>query len=181
MKKTVAGILIIVALLFVLTGCGSEEEKKDIIEANEKVGVLSFYVPEEFSYRKDLRGLMYDESQKKVFVNGDYNNDPDNTIVLVAYYETIGKDAKQYTDEINAKLSNTEIKYEIKSNGKITDIYAREKYKSGKKTNYAYILDKDEKVYVVNVVGPKDKAEQIAIYARKVFSSLELNKQTQQK
>ena len=188
MKKKILYCLLFVCVIF-LVGCQKEDKKEqerieNLInnppteeprkaEPNMKVGVLWFYVPKsEYTYRPDLRGLIYTEDEKKVFMKGDYDNDPDNVISLVVSSENLGKGAKQYTDEINAKFTEQDVFYTMKKNDKIIEIYARENYVIGNNVNYAYILDKDGLIYVVNIRGPKEKATEISKLASDIHSSL---------
>ena len=183
MRKVFILSLLLIVFLFALVGCSTKTEetksgeKQEILEiaTNTFVGYLKYYVPEDFTYRADLRGLAYSEDLKKVHIKGDYESDPDNVISVVAYVSNEGKGAKQYTDEINEKLSDEDVKYEIKPNGKIIEIYARENYEINGKVNYAYIADKYEEIYVVNIVGPKEKAEEISQLANEIYSSLHFN------
>ncbi len=185
MKKKILYSLITFVLVFSLIGCGKKEEPKKeeqkqeqeetsrLAEPNMKVGLLWFYVPKkEFTYRDDLRGYIYTEDQKKVFIKGDYENDPDNVISIVVYSENVGKGEKQYTDEINAKFTEKDVFYTMKKNSKIIEIYARENYVIGNNVNYAYIVDKAGLIYVINIRGPKDKSSEISKLATDIHSSL---------
>ena len=61
---------------------------------------------------------------------------------------------------------------DIKSNELITEIYARENYVIGNAVNYAYILDKEGYIHILNIKGPNDKADEIAKIVYDVFYSL---------
>ena len=186
MKKKILYCLFAFIIVFSLIGCGKkeepkkeekkQEEKKDevrAIEPNMKLGSLWFYIPKkEYAYRADLRGLAYSEEEKKVFIKGDYESDPDNVISIVVYVQNIGKGAKQYTDEINANFTEKDVFYTIKKNSKISEIYARENYVIGNKVNYAYMVDRAGFIYVVNIVGPNAKVEEISKLAADIHSSL---------
>ena len=111
-------------------------------------------------------------NQKKVFVKGDYYNDPDNAIYLVVYTINADQGSKQYTDALNEKFTDEDIKYTIKSNGIIMEIYARENYVINNNINYAYIMDKAGYIHVVNIIGPKDKEDDISKLVAQTFLSL---------
>ena len=179
MKKRILFLIIGVLLL---TGCrlnvkinatnNNTNTQKNNVEVNASVGYLYFYAPKDYTYRSDLRGLAYREDEKKVYIKGDYENDPDNVIVIVIHVENMNKGAKQYADEINNKLSESDVKYVMKSNGQITEIYARENYVIGNNVNYAYITDQAGYIHIVNIKGPKDKSDEIANVVNEIYSSL---------
>ena len=188
MKKKLLYSLLFISFIFIV-GCQKEdpEEIKRIenlinnppteeprkTEPNMKLGLLWFYVPKsEYTYRPDLRGLAYTEDEKKVFIKGDYETDPDNVISIVVYAQNLGKGAKQYTDEINSRFTEKDVFYTMKKNDKIVEIYARENYVIGNNTNYAYMVDKDGLIYVVNIKGPNSKSSEISKLASDIHSSL---------
>lgn len=197
MKKKVLCCLFVL-LMVLMVGCSKKEETKNEVtpsptiiptekptpistpesingqvEANKKLNLLRFYIPaNDYKYRVDLKGLAYTEDEKKVFIKGDYENDPDNVITVIAYTSNVGKGAKQFTDDINAQLSKKDVLYTLKKNDHIIEIYARENYVIGNKTNYAYVLDKAGLVYIVNITGPKDKSDEINKLATDIHLSL---------
>ena len=183
MKKKVLLSVIVFICVFMLVGCSSKDGKKEEIvvtntptpqekEGNTKVGYLRFYAPIDYTYRPDLRGLMYAESEKKVYIKGDYENDSSNAIYLIAYVETMNKTAQEYVNEINNKLSDQDVKYIMKSSNKMNEIYVRENYVINGAVNYAYIIGKSGDIYVVNIKGPQDKDNEILELANDVFESL---------
>ena len=175
MKKK---IIVSLLLILLLTGCGcsiktnTKNDKPYHLPTSTSVGYLYYYVPADFTYRPDLRGFLYNENEKKVYMKGDYENDPDNVISMVVHVENMNKSAKQYAGEINEKLSDIDVKYTIKSNELITEIYARENYVIGNAVNYAYILDKEGYIHILNIKGPKDKADEIAKIVYDIYYSL---------
>ena len=188
MKKRVLFSLLIIVFAFALIGCEKEDKEEinriqDLInnpqaetrktEPNMKLGVLWFYVPKsEFTYRPDLRGLAYSEDEKKVFLEGDYENDPDNVISIVVYSSNMGMGANQYTNQINSNFTDQDVKYVMKKNDNIIEIYAREAYVIGNNVNYAYNVDKAGLIYVVNIKGPNTKFDEISKLAIDIHSSL---------
>ena len=187
MKKKIVLSIITFILLFAVVGCSSNENKsqgKDgnvvnniptatpEIEPNTSVGYLRFYAPTDYAYRADLRGLAYDENQKKVYINGDYENEPNNVIYLITALEFQNKDVKEYVDEVNTRLTEDDVKLSLKTNTKNQEIYARENYLIGENINYAYLIGKSGDIYVVNIKGPKEKSLEISKLANDVFNSL---------
>ena len=185
MKKTISYIFIVLLLvtdLITLAGCSDETQNfdnqiDDRIEENSyiTVGKLNFYVPDDFTYRKDLSSTENIEDEKKIFVSGDYENDPDDTITIVAYTLQLDKTAKQYTDEINEKLGDVGVKYLPKTNDKLDEIYAREDYEVRSTLNYSYIIDSENVFYIVDISGPIDKESTLREIANKVFVSLDIS------
>ena len=169
-KKFVFSLLIL--MCFLLVGCQTNTSSKEVIEGNSWVRKLRFYAPTDFTYRADLRGLAYSEADKKVFLKGDYENNPTEVIYLISALEFVNKDVKEYIDSVNTKLSDNDVKYVIKTNFQSQEIYARENYVINGVINYAYILGKEGNVYVVIVKGPQDKDSEIMKVAEKVFESL---------
>ena len=187
MKKKILYSILFVLVIF-LVGC-QKEDKDEIkrienlinnpnanvnkIDPNMRLGFLWFYIPkDEYTYRPDLRGLAYDEEEKKVYIKGDYDNNPSDVISIVVYSINNGKGVKQYTDEINANFTQKDVFYTMKNNENIIEIYARENYVIGNDTNYAYMLDKAGTIYVVNIKGPNAKSSEISKLARDIHSSL---------
>ena len=176
MKKVFLSFLSIISILLI-TGCGSKEIKENKeevkqVEPNTKVGYLNFYAPLDFDYRKDLKGLLYSENEKKVYIKGDYENDFDNVIYLISVVEKQNMGGKQYIDSVNSRLSENDVKFVLKSNGKIIEIYSRENYVIGTNVNYAYITEKDGYIHTVNIKGPKDKSDEISKIANDIYLSL---------
>ena len=174
-------VIAFVLFMFLVVGCGNNvniepnNEKVNVI-GNTTVGYLKYYVPDDYTYRPDLRGLANSEQEKKVHMKGDYDNDPSNVIVLIVNAANVNMGSSQYVGNINEKLSDEDIKYTIKPNGKIIEIYAREDYVINNKVNYAYIMDYAGYLHVVNIQGPEDKKEEITKLAKEVYASLEFNK-----
>ena len=183
MKKKLFIIFVLFISLFMISGCSQKNEKssenntskEESVEPNNTVGYLKFYVPDDFQYDPDLRGLAYAENEKKVFIKGDYYSDPYNVVSLVVYVNNAGMGAKAYADSINENLTDEDVKYSLKSNNKITEIYAREDYVIGDEVNYAYIMDYGGYIHIVNIRGPKDKKDEMVVLLKKLFPSLVFN------
>ena len=184
MKKKILLSIITFVLLFAV-GCSSNEKEETggnvfnltptptiEIEPNTRVGYLRFYAPTDYTYRPDLRGLAYDESQKKVYLNGDYENNPNSVIYLITALELQNKDVKEYIDEVNTRLTEDDIRFSLKTNSKNQEVYAREDYLIGDNINYAYILGKSGDIYVIYIKGPKEKSLEISKLAYDVYNSL---------
>lgn len=186
-KKILISLLTIVCILGI-SGCSNKTDtpSNDVVptkvptptptpadvEGNTRVAYLLFYAPNDYTYRPDLRGLAYDENNKKVYIKGDYENDSANVIYIITALEFQNKNVDQYIEEVNTKLADKDVKFVLKNNSKNTKVYARESYVIGNNINYAYILGKSGDIYVVNVKGPQDKTSEIAELASNVFKSL---------
>ena len=185
MKKLLIGLLTLL-LVISFTGCGTKKNeantndnnKKSIreVEGNTRVGALLYYVPGTYKYMPELRGLIYNENEKKVHVYGDYENDKDNCIYLIAVAENKRMELFEYAQSVNSKLSDDDIKFSVKMNSKKSEIFAREKYVINGKINYAYILGYAGDIYTVNIQGPKDKETEMKSLARDLYNSLYISK-----
>ena len=176
MKTKVLLCLVLFTIMILMVGCSNKNDyyqgKNSQIESNTSVGYLKFYAPSDFSYNDDLRGLAYTESQKKVYVKGDYSSDPYNVIYLIGVLEYQNRDVKDYIDEINNKLPEKDVKYVLKTNNKNQVVYARENYIVAGNINYTYILGKRGDIYVVIVRGPQDKRNEIEAVIGDIYNSL---------
>ncbi len=179
MKNKFIIITLAIIMCFSLAACSNKEKdntntstKATEIEGNTQVGYLRFYVPSDYTYRTDLRGLAYSESQKKVYIKGDYENNPNGVIYLISALEYTNTDVKEFVDKVNNNLSDNDIKFTLKTNSKKQEVYARENYIISGNLNYAYIVGLNGDVYVVNVKGPQDKSSEITALATNVFESL---------
>ncbi len=188
MKKKILCSILVFIVLFMIIGCSKkdepvkEQEEKKVtstptikstnIEPNARVGYLRFYAPSDYTYRSDLRGLAYSESEKKVYIKGNYESNPNSVIYLISALEFSGKDVNEYVNEINAKLTDNDVKFTLKTNEKKQEIYVRENYVIGNNVNYAYILCKSGDIYVVNIKGPQVEKDEITKTATNVYNSL---------
>ena len=184
MKKLFIGLLTLL-LVISFTGCGTKKneanknsKKPSIreVEGNTRVGALLYYVPKDYKYRPDLRGLIYSENEKKVHVYGDYENDPNNCIYLIAVVENKRMELFEYAQSVNGKLSDDDVKFTLKMNSKKSELFAREKFVYKEQINYDYLLGYAGDIYTVNIRGPKDKETEMKSLARDLYNSLYISK-----
>lgn len=165
-------LLLIIITIFVLTGCGNKNTKN---VANNSVGDLNFFVPTNYEYREELKGLAYTENEKKVFVKGIF--DDFNDAIFINVYTIKSDDSlKKYIETLS---SGDDVEFSLNSNNNISDIYSRENY-FGKQHGvdivlYMYICKKDNYIYMVNISGPKTKNDEVSNTAYDVYSSLTFN------
>lgn len=176
--------VLLTVMFFILVGCDKKDEKIQntvistptnnvtSVEPNAKVVYLRFYAPMNYTYRPDLRGLAYSEEEKKVYINGDYENDPNSVIYLIVAKEYQNKDISEFVNEVNNKLSDNDVKFGMRKNSKKQEVYARENYTINGIINYAYLVGKSGDIYVVNIKGPQDKQQEIDQLAKNVYDSL---------
>lgn len=181
MKKKILLFLLMFVALFTITGCGSgsnNEEQEETVTANTRVGYLNFYAPEDYNYNPELRGLIYSENERKIYSKGDVN-DYSDVIFVDVYVDSFTGSLKEYVETVNNKLSDKDVKFTLKSNKSISELYAREDYtltKNGvERVNYAYLVAQEKYIHAVSINGPKTKSDEVKTLARKIGSSLKFD------
>lgn len=160
MKKIFLSLCTIIGVL-VLTGCIKPQEvlQEKKVEPNVSMGWISVYVPIEFEYRADLRGLIYSEDERRIFVKGDPQDRSTAVIVDLIKVET-DDNIKDYVEKVD---SNIEVKYKKIKEDPI--VYLRNKYegKSGDTViyNYTYLTNYNDYIYSITVSGPQDKETEL--------------------
>lgn len=170
MKKILFSLLIIISV--VLTGCeitykekepAKKEDKKEEkkLYANRKIGGVYYYVPLDFTYHPELRGLIYDEDSRKIFIKGDVN-DRSEAVIIDAIIEGKYDDFDAHIKDLNDKIKDGTKYVLVKENPKI---YGREKFKgkSGETTiyNYTYLAYYNGYLYSITVSGPESKESEL--------------------
>lgn len=169
MKKIIiySGIsLVLIVGLFLLTGCGEEKSAtsqntsstptptKVAVQPNTTMGYIKIYVPSDFTYRPDLRGLIYTENQRKLFVKGD-PNDRSTAVIIDITAEEFNTHRDVYINKKNENIKDGNT-YKLKSEKPV--LYFRDKFegKSGNTViyNYSYIVLYENTAYNIIVSGP---------------------------
>ena len=180
MKKIFLTLLIVVTLF--LTGCNNKKEntnengnnnetKRRTHEiANTDIGYIQFYVPWDFDYKPELRGLMYNENERKIYTK--YDKD---TIYIDAYIESYEGSVEKYIEEVNSKLTSKDVAYKfIYFN--TTEIYGRENYSSTKNgvemLNFSYVCNVGGYSHIISIWGPKSKSSEIQEISKDVLLSI---------
>ena len=177
MKKIILSILLM-GLMIAMTGCGEvakpAENKEEIVETNTKFGWSKLYVPEDFTYRPDLRGLIYSEDERKLYIKGD-SEDRSTAVIIDLMQEETNLYFVQYIDKLNDNI--TDIKYRLIQE-KPVQLFAREKYegKSGDTIiyNYTYIAEYNSYIYKYTISGPQSKEEELNLLKEKLVKSLRM-------
>ena len=182
MKKKLLLSLLLVLSLFIFIGCSKEETNngeegngsanKETVEANFKFGWVRLYMPSSgYEYRPDLRGLIYTEDQRKLYIKGD-PNDRSEAIIIDLMQEQYNDYLENYINAKNANLGDDG--WKLKSEK--PKYFAREKYegKSGDTViyNYTYITKFNDYVYTITVSGPQKYENDLNDLTSKIKKSL---------
>ena len=187
MKKKALLSLLLILSLFLITGCGKKKEEpvaqpdpepEPIVEpqitANQELGWLQYYVPEEYTYQPDLKGLAYEENDRKIYTKGDYNDRNDVIIIDVVKIELSDSIVfDDYVTNINNYITSDN-KY-IKTSD-TPAIYAREKYE-GKANdvlvyNYTYLTWYNGYVYNLTISGPISRDDEMYTLKMDILDNL---------
>lgn len=166
MKSKLLKIILILLFVCSMYGCNKKESNIEIsnsVKPNQKVGLLNYYVDKNYEYKPELRGMLYTENDRKIFINGDIN-DPNDVIVIDTMSSFLSQGMKEYINSINKKITDEEIKYSLeRENG--LEIYKRENYITVNNdieiVNYSYMINIDSYNHIINIYGPKTKSEEI--------------------
>ena len=177
MKKKIISCLFILLTLFAITGCASrkEETKEPSVVANTKFGWSKVYVPNEYAYRPDLRGLIYSEDERKLFIKGD-PYDRSDAIIIDLMMEEYNDYIENYVNAKNSSIKDDNTYKLIKE--KPAKLFAREKYEgqSGDTViyNYTYISKYNDYIYLYTISGPKSKESELNTLKTSFLNSWEM-------
>ena len=163
--------------IFTLSACGNKQQENIIadVEPNQRVGELNYYVPSDYIYNPDLRGLVYTEDERKIYSSTDMDIVND-VIYIDAFVSSINTTIESYIENVNTNnLSDTDVKFILTNNQKI-DVYERAGYifvkDNVERINYAYITYKNNKLYTVTLSGPRTMEEDVKSIAQTLLASL---------
>ena len=166
MKKFIFKLFII--FIFILTGCGS-----NYMKANTSLGEIEYYVPETFTSRQELIGLLYNDDTRKIFAS-------DNDIFIDVIKNNISISLDEYVDNINKNLSEKDVRYsivkEIVQNKILYKVFGRENYLINGRINYVYFISCNNYLYTISVHGSKNNGDEVTKVAKDVLTSLILLK-----
>ena len=179
MKKKIISCLFILLALISITGCASKKEekesKKDSVVANTKFGWSKVYIPVGYIYRPDLRGLIYTEDQRKLFIMGE-PDDRSEAIIIDLIMEEYNDYIENYVNTKNSSIKDDNTYKLIKE--KPAKLFAREKYegKSGDTViyNYTYISKYYDYIYLYTISGPKSKESELNTLKTNFLNSWEM-------
>ena len=164
MKKSLF-IVLVCSLLLIVVGCGIKR-----MEPNIKFGWIKVYVPDEFTYRPDLRGLIYSEDERQIYIKGD-PYDRSEAVIIELLKQTSNFTLSEYIENTNKNLT---IKYN--QINKEPQIYLREKYEghSGNTTiySYTYMTTYNSIIYQITISGPQEKEKELDNLRETVLYSL---------
>lgn len=176
MRKIIAISIIVIIALLVLTGCGSVAEQKSNYtdtSANTTIGYIKLYIPSDYTYRPDLRGLMYTESESKQFVKGNAN-DRSSSIIIDIMVEDMMLDQEMYINTVNENLG--ENIYKLVSQNPI--IYYRDKYEGENGTvtiyNYAFKIIYNNSIHTITISGPSTMEEDLIVLKNNIKDSFKI-------
>ena len=177
MKKYLLGLLSIL-LIITITGCGNSLFKEK--EANVKIGAIKLYVPEELKYSPELRGLIYEESERKLFIKGDAYDRSEAIIVDITLNPTT-MSFSDYVERLNKNLSDNDVKYVRGSIGKMP-AFKREKYTvtntSGIELYYSnYLIYENNITHQIIITGPKKMQKELDTMMDDIVNSIKMANQ----
>lgn len=160
--------------MITFNGCKKEEVIiDDGIKPNQSVSELKVYIPTDFNYELNLKGMGYTENDRKVFSKG--NREDNNDVIYIDIIKTYSPmEFKNYINELNKSFEEEDIKYTIKDQ---TKIYARENYITISNeieiVNYEYLVNINGYVYSITIKGPKVKEDEIKSLVNQIYDSIE--------
>ena len=183
-KKIVLSLLIALSL-FIVTGCEKVKENNGSINnatptptatpvtANIAFGSIKSYVPTDFEYRPDLRGLIYSENERKLYIKGN-PEDRSEAIIVDLMKQAISDDLDTYVERVNKNLKDV---YYVKIKDKPL-VYIREKYqgKSGDTIiyNYTYFCEYRNYLYTITISGPQKSETDLNTIKDNILKTLEV-------
>lgn len=171
MKKKMLLSILLVLSLFIVTGCGNKEENNNtiddnggkeskVVEANTSFGWIKLNIPSDYEYHPELRGLIYSESDRKLFIKGDAN-DRSTAIIIDLMQQQYNNYLENYIEILNENLGDNG--YKLKSEK--PKYFFRDKYegKSGDTViyNYTFITKYENYIYTITVSGPQSKENEL--------------------
>ncbi|MBP5684702.1 MAG: hypothetical protein J6X02_05560, partial [Bacilli bacterium] len=112
-------VSLLIGLLFIV-GCGNSIKR---MEPNITFNNIKVYVPSEYAYSPELRGLIYSENERKLFIKGDYR-DRSEAIIIELLKTVMNSNFDSYVETLNNNISTVKYK-KIQEEPKM---YLREKY-----------------------------------------------------
>ena len=181
MKKNYIKLLSITLFITIilLNGCSKkgDTEKVDDIKPNQSVSSITFYVPDDYKVRNDLRGLIYTDETRKVFAKGETSDYSTFYTIDMLRENSNNQKISEFINNVNSNnLKEADVKFNKYNNDKL-EVYGREGYinKSNgvERANYAYYTQIDTYFYVVTISGPKNNQQEIEKLAKQVANSLQ--------
>ena len=175
--KKVLFVVFLFLILITCNGCKKEEVlTPSTIITNQTVNYLKFFIPDDFEYLPDNRGMLYTENDRKIFSKKLSEDDNDKIYIdIVTSY--LPKSITKYITELNNSLEEDDIKYVEKTNDKGLTIYAREKFITTSNEleyiNYVYIINIDGYNHVVSVNGLNSSSQEIEKVVFQLFESFQ--------
>ena len=175
MKKVNIILSITIICLFTLIISGWKKNNEESV-TNQKVGAIKYFVPNDYLYRKDLKGLFYSEDNRKIFAKGDTNDYNTFYYIDMIKSDSNGKQLSDYISDVNTKnLKDSDVKFK-KINNENVEVHGREGYITKQGTieliNYAYITQVDDSFYTLTISGPKSNQKEIEELAKKISTSM---------
>ncbi len=180
MKKKVFLSLLIIISIFMVTGCGKKEEQPQEepqeevpqVKVNQELGWIQYYIPDDFTYQPDLRGLAYTDNDRKIYTKGDYENRNDVIIVDVTRQD-LDADFDSYIYKINSFITGDNV---YTKTSEYPAIYSRERYE-GKVDdvvvyNYTYLTWYENFVYNISISGPTGKDFELGTLKTDILDTL---------
>ena len=163
--KKVLFVVFLFLILITCNGCKKEEVlTPSTIITNQTVNYLKFFIPDDFEYLPDNRGMLYTENDS-------------NRIYIDIVTTYLPKSITKYITELNNSLEEDDIKYVEKTNDKGLTIYAREKFITTSNEleyiNYVYIINIDGYNHVVSVNGLNSSSQEIEKVVFQLFESFQ--------
>ena len=163
-------VSLLIGLLFIV-GCGNSIKR---MEPNITFNNIKVYVPSEYAYSPELRGLIYSENERKLFIKGDYR-DRSEAIIIELLKTVMNSNFDSYVETLNNNISTVKYK-KIQEEPKM---YLREKYegKSGDTIiySYTYLTSYNNILYSITVSGPQAKEKELNELRTTVLYSLRID------
>ena len=176
MKKKIVLSLLVIVMILGVTGCGKkkEEEKKEEIPqivANQELGWIKYYVPTDFVYQPDLKGLAYTDNDRKIYTKGDYKDR--NSVIII---DVIKQELNENLDDYIIKLNNNITGSQYIKTSDTPVIYSRERYE-GKANeiviyNYTYLAVYNGSLYNITVSGPLSSDDELYSLKSNILNTL---------
>ena len=175
-KKSLLLSFCVLCLVIFVSGCGNGSIKYH--EPNKEVGNIKYYVPNDYKYREDLRGLFYSDDNRKVYAKGDTTDYSSFYYIDMIKSKSNNQKLKDYMESINTNnLKENDVKF-IKFDNKNMEVYERAGYVTKKGdveiVNYAYIIQiDDDYFYGLTISGPKSNQKEVEETAKSSAYSLQ--------
>lgn len=179
-EKIILSLVLLISVVFI-AGCNinvnvnknTNDDNTPKLVANTKFNAIKMYIPIEYDYKPDLRGLAYTADERKLFIKGE-PTDRSEAIIVDLIKQKLEGSLSDYVEKVNKNL--TDVKY-----AKLKDeplIYVREKYqgKSGETIiyNYTYFVSYDGYLYMITVSGPQSKEAELNTLKGNILDTLKV-------